>query len=81
MARGQRCPACGRLTFQTSDQIRKCSDKKCGAVGWLGHGPESSSARGKMCKVCDNGTMRRVGSVGEVDIHACSTCAAIYMVE
>jgi hypothetical protein len=80
MARGQRCPKCGRLTFQEDGQIRKCSDKSCGVVGWLSDGPKKSSTRGRVCEVCGTGTMKSIGTVGKVSINHCFTCDAVYLV-
>jgi hypothetical protein len=79
MARGQRCPACGRMTFQEQGQVRECSDSSCGAVGWLGS-PKPSSARGKICQVCGSGTLKKVGDAGSLSIHHCYTCQATYLV-
>jgi hypothetical protein len=79
MARGQRCPKCGRLTFHEAGQVRKCSDKSCAAVGWLGAGPTKSSTRGRVCEACGTGTMKLVSTVDNVSVHHCSTCNAVYL--
>jgi ribosomal protein L37AE/L43A len=78
MARGQKCPSCGKLTFQESDQVRQCS--KCGAVGWIGgEGPEDMPKPGKTCGTCGKRTLKKVGTNGDVTIMHCFTCAATYI--
>lgn len=79
VARGQRCPRCGRLTFQPSGQVRQCSDNECGVVGWLGEGPENSARRGSRCGFCEVGTMKHVVRVGPLEVYRCFTCSAVYL--
>lgn len=82
MARGQRCPSCGRLTFQVFGQVRRCSDAECAAVGWLGEGPTDIPARGRKCGFCGVGTMKTVGELASgALLHRCFTCSAVYFTE
>lgn len=80
MARGQRCPKCGRLTFQPDGLGRRCSDATCAVVGWLGDGPENSSARGSTCGSCGAGTMKVVVTIDdEAQVYCCFGCSAVYI--
>lgn len=79
MARGQKCPNCGNLTFQEEDFARSCT--RCGVTGWIGgEGPKRNSARGRQCGTCQKGTLKRVASHEDVvDVHHCYTCAATFV--
>ncbi len=78
MARGQRCPSCGKLRFQEQGLSRTCSG--CGAVGWIGgEGPSKDSKRGRKCGTCGTSTLKKIGDNGSIKIHHCFTCAATYV--
>lgn len=77
MARGQKCPKCGKLTFHPEGPVRECSS--CGVTGWLGTGPTTTARRGKKCGFCGIGTMKQVGATENgAQLHYCFTCSATY---
>jgi ribosomal protein L37E len=79
MAKGQRCPRCGRPTFQPEGQVRQCSDEDCGVVGWLGDGPTNTPRRGVECGSCGAGTMKQVVEFEDgSSIYHCFSCSAVY---
>lgn len=45
----------------------------------MAEGPTAASARGKVCQVCEAGTLRRVGERGDVTVFHCSTCQSTYL--
>lgn len=78
MAKSQKCPNCGRNTFKEKDLARECS--QCGAVGWLGAGPTTSSNRGKKCQFCESGTLKKTASYEDVAVFYCFECSATFVI-
>lgn len=79
MARYPKCPSCGRQTFGESEQVRRCTDPKCGVTGWLGTGPANHGGRGRVCQSCGAGTMKLAAKLDDgMKVHHCFSCAATY---
>lgn len=77
MARGQKCPSCGKLTFQPEGPVRHC--KGCRVTGWQGSGPDKVAGRGKKCLSCEAAAMKQVAVTEEGSkIHYCSACGTVY---
>lgn len=77
MPKGNRCPACGELTFHNSKQYKavyECSS--CRVVGWWESPGSAGSGKGSTCASCNGNTMRTVYEGTGVAIRFCSTCKA-----
>jgi len=80
VARGQKCPKCGRLTFQQEGEVWLCSRPACQALGWPKRGPRKSSKRGRKCTACGVYTMKQVGTLNTGQgVHKCFSCSAVYI--
>ena len=82
MAKGNRCPACGQLTFHNSathKAVYHCSS--CEAVGWWESPGAPGSGKGKRCESCGGSTMRAVYTKGNLTVKFCSTCKATLLAE
>lgn len=77
MARGQKCPQCGRLTLHAPVKgtgAATCS--KCGARAWHHQAVPKGAGRGDECNICGNHTYRVIANLGTVLAFYCSTCEA-----
>jgi len=75
MTMGQKCPHCGRRTYQSAGSYRECSS--CGYLGWpwsqgvaeVGQGP------GDRCPWCRKLTLHDVKTRDDGSVlRRCSTC-------
>jgi hypothetical protein len=78
MAKGLRCPMCGKSTLQPRDSVYRCSSKNCaGFVGW-GIGDRivnPGSGKGRECPNCHCNTLHGVHDYEKKKlIWRCTTC-------
>jgi ribosomal protein L37AE/L43A len=78
MAKGYRCPTCGKQSGQYRNGSYQCNDKKCSALWW---GPFNKPSAGEKrkgfaCFQCGRKTVHPVAKLGSVDVYRCSTCGA-----
>jgi ribosomal protein L37AE/L43A len=79
MAKGNRCPACGELTFHRTGAVYECSNIECGATGWWNEPGSPGAGRGHTCQSCGGLTCKKVASKEGVDVWHCSQCRATYL--
>jgi hypothetical protein len=82
MAKGNRCPSCGELTFHNSSThkaVYHCST--CQTVGWWGNPGGPGSGKGSKCESCGGSTMRTVYKRSNVVVRFCSTCKTTLLAE
>jgi hypothetical protein len=75
MAKGAKCPHCGRNNFGDQGSYQKCS--ACGFIGWSFSHPieKVGKGRGKACTWCGKLTLHDVVTLpkGEI-VRRCATC-------
>ncbi len=77
MAKGLRCPLCGKSTLQPNDSVYECSNEECGFIGW-GIKDEIvnvGSGKGKTCPGCGCNTLHGVHELSDGKyVWRCTTC-------
>ena len=76
MPKGNKCPACGKLTFHESGPYFECSS--CKAIGWWSTPGAPGGGKGSKCQSCSQQTMHQIYAPGNknVTITFCSRCKA-----
>lgn len=80
MARGNRCPSCGELTFQKRKHgAYRCSS--CKAVGWLKRPNGPGEGKGKECPRCHEPRSRQIyrSLLAGIAIRFCYSCDSVSM--
>lgn len=80
MAKGEECPKCGEQKFHKKGAFRVCS--KCGTRGWFEKPGKPGSGSGKECGSCGKRRLRKLFTVGGVEVHHCynPTCRATFVI-
>ncbi len=78
MAKGNKCPECGKNQARYEKGALHCGNKSCGSVSWTAFDKPSAGEKrkGYECGACGKQTVHPIGVVAQAKIWRCSTCAA-----